>query len=179
MKKIFLFLFLIPILTIISIAFLEILSRNYQCQKSSFLPACDGIEMSMAPEEPSLLINLKNKRRAGEEILKKEYQKAMEELIREVPPERLPGLNGVACLGFGLVRRDLPKEAKKYVRRHELEHLLGEGDEFRANMAAGREYPLGLILTIFFSLKDRTGYYDSPICYISTLWKTFKIYFLP
>jgi len=127
---------------------------------------------------------LKNKISNGEKISKEEYRQAADNLILEVDPEVLGGCyNGKSCGRLGYVRNDLLSEAKKFVKRHELEHLLQTGveknREFSANLAAGREYPLGLLQTIFFSLQNRFKYQESPLCYILTVWATFKVYFLP
>lgn len=183
-KKIFFILIILIIgITIATILFLEIFSRIYKCEASSqsLIFSCLNNPVSLKEE---LLVNLRDKRMRGEKISKEEYRQAAEIFILEVDPKEFGGyLNGIACKNYGYVRNDLPKRAKKYVRRHELEHLLQTGKEknyeFSANFAAGKEYPLGLIETIFFSLKHRAEYYDSPICYILSLWKIFKTYFYP
>lgn len=185
-KKILFTFFIISILIIFS---LEILSKIYQnkCRHPYFSSPClelrEESQSLISPDESFLLANLKNKRESGEKTSKEEYRSAADKLILEVSSELLPGRNGQSCSNFGFVRNDLPVQAKKFVKRHELEHLLQTGKErnreFSANLAAGKEYPLGLIQTIFFSLKSRAKYYDSPLCYILTSWKTFKIYFLP
>lgn len=182
MKKIICILLAGSLLTVL---FLEISSRIYKCKiliPSVSCPA--GIQPVDVEKKYKLLTNLKDKRLANKIVSKEEYRQAANELILEVPPGFLGGYyNGKSCNNFGYVRNDLPKEAKKFVRRHELEHLLQTGKEknpeFAANFAAGKEYPLGFLETIYFSIWNRAKYYHSPVCYILSLWKTFKIYFLP
>lgn len=180
-RKIIFILLMVLVLIIFS---LEILSKNYKCQASKPIPPVPICERNILPKENKLLNDLKDKRLRGEEISKKEYEQVFDLLIYEIDPIRLGGyLNGIACGDYGYVRNDLPIEAKKFVKRHELEHLLQTGEErnleFSADFASGKEYPLGLIQTIFFSIKNRAKYYDSSICYILSLWKTFKVYLLP
>ena len=176
--------FILLIVFVLIIFSLEILSKNYKCQVSKPIPPVHLCERNILPEEDKLLKNLRDKRLRAEKISKKEYEQAFNLLIYEVEPIRLGGyLNGIACRNYGYVRNDLSIEAKKFVKRHELEHLLQTGEErnpeFSANFAAGKEYPLGLIQAIFFSIKNRAKYYDSPLCYILSLWKTFRVYLLP
>ncbi len=134
-------------------------------------------------EREKLIIDLKSRIAAGNKITKEEYRQAAEGLILAVNPSSLGYYNGIACGNMGYVRNDLPAEAEKFVERHELEHLLQTGKEksreFSADLAAVKEYPWGLLQTILFSLRERAKYYNSPQCYVSTLWKTFKVYFLP
>lgn len=180
-KKIF-----ISLIVLVGILLLlEILSKIYKCEILKPQPTIPLCDKSPLRQEVKLLNDLRNKRLKGEKISKEEYRQAFEILIFEVEPEILFGgyLNGKACDDYGYVRNDLPKEAKKFVKRHELEHLLQtrkeKNPEFSANLAAGKEYPFGLIQTIFFTAKNRAKYYDSPLCYTLSLWKTFKNYFLP
>ena len=164
---------------------LEIFSKIYKCEAIKVgPPSFICFESVLKPKQEKLLNDLRDKRLSGEKISKQEYWEAAKMLIFEVDPEKLGGyLNGIACSDYGYVRNDLPIEAKKFVMRHELEHLLQTGKErnreFSANFVSGKEYPLGLIQTIFFSIKNRVKYHNSSICYISSLWKTFKVYILP
>lgn len=179
LKKTVLTIFIVSVLTIGS---LELLSRVSRCSKLGCPDPCPRIEYFMPPipyVAPELA-DLIARRTAGEKILKKEYLAAADKFILEKSPAEMPCYNGIACGdSLGYVRNDLPKEAKKYVKRHELEHLLINSSEFSTNLAASKEYPLGLIQTIFFTLKDRYHDYGSLPCYISGMYKTFKTYFLP
>ena len=186
MKKIYFIYLAVIILIIFS---LETLSRIHQCQIPSPSLYCSdlpGFSSSEILSQKSLLAKLKETRNADEKISKEEYRQTADSLILEVNPEVLKGYNnGKSCSGFGIgyVRNDLQAEAKKFVKRHELEHLLQTGTEknreFSANLAAGKEYPFGLLQTTFFSLHNRAKYQESPLCYILIIWKTFKTYFLP
>lgn len=182
------------LLVLISLALvilsLEGLSKIRQCRNSCVQIYCSDLPSFSSPEissqNRSLLADLRSTGSAGERISKEGYRQAADKLILEISPEMLGGcLNGRACSGFGIgyVRNDLPAKAKKFVKRHELEHLLqtgvGQHQEFLANLAAGKEYPMGLIESIFFSLKTRRQYQESLLCHILATWKTFKIYFLP
>jgi len=60
------------------------------------------------------------------------------------------------------VRKDLSKRVKRFVRSHELFHLIDEsqsggwaGSELRANLIPGLRDPLGLIATIKATLEDK------------------------
>lgn len=180
-KKIIFILLIVSVLIIFS---LEVLSKNYKCQISKPRPPLHLCARDISTSENKMWLKyLRDKRLGGEVISKEEYKQVADLLIYEVDPITLGGyLNGKSCGDYGYVRNDLPIEAKKFVKRHELEHLLQTGKErkpeFSANLAAGKEYPLGLIQTIFFSIKNRAKYYDSPLCYTLSLWKTFKVYFL-
>jgi len=187
MKKKIILLLIFLVLAIFS---LETLSRTRPCKNNCVVAHCSSLPGFSSPEVSfqnlSLLNDLKSKRNAGEEISKEEYRQTADKLILKVSPEKLNGcLNGQACVGLniGYVRNDLPAEAEKFVKRHELEHLFQTGVkekwEFLANLSAAKEYPVGLFETIFFSLKNRIKYQDSTLCYFLTTWETFKTYFLP
>ncbi|NCO44461.1 hypothetical protein GW888_00070 [Candidatus Wolfebacteria bacterium] len=177
-----------PVLTILItivliVVILEVLSKSQKCKTPDCFYPCNNFSTILpGPRDPDL-IRLQQKRLAGEKISKQEYRLIAEKLILEKDPELMGCYNGVVCGESGFVRKDLPSNAKIFVKRHELEHLLQTGEErnseFAANLAAGREYPLGFLQTIFFSIWNRARYYDSPVCYIISLWKTFKVYFLP
>lgn len=185
MKKMFLILLIFFALAVFSVVILEVLSKKYQCPiVRPPISACNIRPTSILPQTDSELSEIRVKRDTKERITKEEYRQLAEKFVREVDPNVLSGFyNGIACGNFGYVRNDLPKEAKKYVKRHELEHLLQTGKEknpeFSANWAAAKEYPLGFLQTIFFSAQNRAKYSDSSTCYIVSSWKTFKIYMLP
>lgn len=177
MVKIFLVIFAIFVSAVVS---LEALNRAFRCTIPDCRYRCpSGPHNQSSPE----LVNLKLKRLANKKISKEDYYLAAKKLILEEEPGKMGCLNGLACGDIGYVRKDLTEEAKRFVQRHELEHLLQTGKErnreFSANFAAGKEYPWGLIQTTSFSIRNRAKYYSSPLCYLLTLWKTFKIYFLP
>ena len=182
-NKVILTIFVVIVMALI---LLEATSRIYKCERlaENTTPPClmDAF-LSISEKDELILVDLGEKRLTGGKISKKEYRQAADIFILEIESEKLGYRNGISCGDYGYVRKDLPGEAKKFVRRHEFEHLLQTGEErnreFSANFAAGKEYPLGLIQTIFFSLKNRGKYYSSPACYILSLWKTFKIYFFP
>jgi hypothetical protein len=183
--------FLFPVIFLILGVFsLEALSRNRKCENNCGVTHCLGLPSFSSPEvssqNRSLWTDLSKRINAGEKISKKEYREAADKLIIEISPDMLGNCyNGLSCKGFGrgYVRNDLPAEAEKFVKRHELEHLLQTGHEknaeFSANLAAGKEYPIGLLQTVFFSLKNRFKYQESWLCYVLTIWGTFRIYFFP
>jgi hypothetical protein len=152
--------------------------------KSQLYPRLDQLLETLPGERAqAILAELRQRRARNETIPKPDYKAAADELVVELSPEELPFLNGIAYGGRGFVRSDLPGQAKPFVVRHELEHLLQTGQErnkeFSANVAAAREYPLGLLQTITFSLKERRRYHGSVSSYVAGLWNTFKTYFLP
>lgn len=189
-KKILFVLLIIAIgLAVTTILFLEILSRSYKCEAPprQVLFSCrEENRPGELKEKEWLLDNLKDKRLRGEKISEQEYRQAADVFIAEAEPSKLGNyFNGIACrdYGYGYVRNDLPEGVKHFVKRHELEHLLQvdgkRNAEFSANFATAKEYPLGLIKTILFSIKYRAEYFGSRLCYILNLWQTFKVYLLP
>lgn len=188
-EKIFLITIIVLIGSLVTVGIvLELLSRVYECKgvfPKEFTTSCPrSPRPSNLSKNKKFIADLKEKRSRSEKISKQKYGQAADLLILEVEPAKLSyRFNGVACSSHGYVRNDLPERAKNFVKRHELEHLLQthqeRNTEFSANLAAAREYPLGLVQTIFFSLKNRASFYDSKFCYILSLWKTFKVYFLP
>lgn len=129
---------------------------------------------------PSLLFEVKAKRESGVAVSKDEYRRLAEALIFEVDRKDIGGNNGQACGYWGYVSQDLPGQAKTFVKRHELVHILGEGNEFQANKEAGLEYPLGLVQTTLISVWRSFSTPGRPlVCKITLLWTTFKKYFLP
>jgi hypothetical protein len=172
---------------VLVILFLELASKKYYCPTPlppSVFSCVQKVQPKMGVvEREKLLADFKSRIATGDEITKEEFRQAAENLILKINPNDLGRLNGIACSNVGYVRNDLSAEATKFVQRHELEHLLQAGTvknrEFSANIAAAKEYPWGLLSTITFSLRERAKYYDSSFCYISSLWKTFKVYFIP
>ena len=181
-------------LLIFSIAGLELYTRNCHCsvpvatstQEMHFsISICEqdigSYPFSYDLEQQQLIDEIIEKRNKGERIDKEEYRSAMDLLVYEAPPEYLEGVNGVVCRGrVAFVRDSLPEQAKNFVARHELEHLFQtthENQEIRANIAAGKEYPMGLISTIILSLAEAKS--QLPwCCFLKSSWFAFKLYFL-
>lgn len=191
-KKRLLLILILAVLAALSITVFacELISRRYyrRCIRYTFLPesvglSCRelGIKYGTSEEKPlALLFEVKAKRESGVAVSKDEYRRLAEALVFEVDREDLGGSNGQACGYWGYVSRDLPGQAKKFVKRHELTHILGVGSEFQANKEAGLEYPFGLIQTTFISAWRGLSTPSRPfVCKITLLWTTFKEYFLP
>lgn len=60
------------------------------------------------------------------------------------------------------VREDLSLRVKRFVRRHEMEHIYDKGgrggdigEEIRVNLRAGLKDPIGLVATIYATLADK------------------------
>jgi len=169
------------------IAGLESLSHFYQCPPGigkdiTNLSACDSEFYIKDVENQKLVAVLYDKQMQGIAPTENELQKAVFEVDREV----IGGNNGIACNGVAFVSSDLPKQAKLFVKRHELEHIFqnlshrqDKNPEFSANVAAAKEYPAGFVTTTFFSIVKSRNSYPSFTCYVIGLWKIFKIYFLP
>lgn len=157
--KLLILLIIFLILTVLS---LEILSRKCPKNKSSGFPSCPYVEQKYVYEQmPSDL----------DDVIK--------ERIIYVERAGIGGANGVACIDYGFVANDLPKQAKKYVATHEAIHLMGEINETATNYQAGRKEPLGLLQTVIYSFY--IGIKKTPIeklpCALGGLWRTFKVYF--
>ena len=171
---------------VLMVVALEITSRLYPCRPppANFQPAvCDPQIFPPNQEAVEAVLILREQRQTPAIISAEVYREALDEIIFEVAPEKLNGFNGVACNGVGYVRVDLPAQAKLFVKRHELEHLLQTGAqsnrEFAANLVAAQEYPFGLMATVVFTLKN-VGQADASLgCIIGALWQSFKLYFLP
>lgn len=186
MKKKIIFLLAVFVVLFASIFTFESLSRKYQrwCSRpfSRGGLSCWALKEKYGVPEviPLLFFEVKAKREAGEKVLKKDYRKLMEEVVLEVEREEIGGSNGIACGYFGFVARDLLKPAKRFVKRHELVHILGIGSNFKANMEAGKEYPFGFLETTILSIFRALIYSEKPfVCRIVSLWNNFKEYFLP
>jgi len=131
-------------------------------------------------KSPTLLFEIMAKRDSGKKVSIKEYRRLSEELVSEVDRSEISGNNGIACGRYGFVSRDLPNSAKKFVKRHELAHILGQGNEFAANLEAAREYPFGFVQTGIisaFGILRNPNY--SLFCNVLRLWQTIKVYVLP
>jgi len=181
-----------PILLIGSIVGLELYTDNCNCvvaeeekETLTTVPICEnGSEeypFAYDLEQKQLIDEIIEKRSVGESVTKDEYREAMDLLVYEVPPEQLNHVNGVVCReGVAFVSDSLPKQAKIYVARHELEHLFqttSENQEIDANIAAGKEYPTGLLSTIISSLIEAKSKL-SWCCFLRSSWYAFKVYFL-
>ena len=183
-----------PIFFISGIIGLEIYTGNCNCtvpevasiEALNFtIPICENdlatYPFFYSPEQQQLIDEIMENRGAGESISKEEYRSAMDSLVYEVPPELLGRANGVVCRGgVAFVRNSLPEQARRYVARHELEHLFQttrENEEVAANIAAGKEYPIGLISTVVSSLVEAKSKL-SWCCFLKSSWFAFKLYFL-
>lgn len=180
-----------PVLLIVSIVSLEIYTSNCNCtvieeeRANLTIPICengtDAYPFNYDVEQSQLIAEIKEKRSVGEAITKEEYREAMDLLVHEVPAEQLGVANGVVCRGgVAFVRDSLPTPARLFVARHELEHLFQttrENQEVAANIAAGKEYPFGLVSTIYLSLLESKRNL-SWCCFLKSSWWIFKIYFL-
>lgn len=180
--------FTIVSLTIASIC--EVVSRRYHdfCQPYAAARTAERLSChelgakygSPGRKPPDLLFEVITRRETKQPISGEEYRQLAETLVLEVERKDIGGNNGLACGYWGYVAEDLSEEAKKFVRRHELVHLLGEGNELRANLEAGLEYPLGLVQTAITSVWRIVQTPNYPIvCKINLLWERFKMYFLP
>ncbi len=177
-------LLLTPLLAITS---LELLSRFYRCSPAAgsearTLTACDAELYTQDTENQKLLVALKDKQLQGIAPTEAELRQA----VFAVERKSIGGNNGIVCNGAAFVSNDLPPAANLFVRRHELEHIFQQllsrqekNPEFAANVAAAKEYPVGLLSTTLFSIWESRTVYPSPLCWLIGLWATFKIYFLP
>lgn len=183
-----------PFLLIFGIVGLELYTRNCNCtvpvatrvEDLNFtIPICEqdigAYPFAYDSEQRQLIDEIMEKRNAGEPVTKEEYRSAIDTLVYEAPPELLSRVNGVVCRGgVAFVRDSLPEQAKRFVARHELEHLFQttrENQELDANIAAGKEYPIGLISTVVSSLTEAKS--KLPwCCFLKSSWFAFKLYFL-
>jgi hypothetical protein len=167
------------------IATLEILSRTSSCSTSRYsgsMTAC-GNHLYTADVNGEMYLNgLIEKYSQGISP----SQEELEQAVIEVDRDSIGGANGVYCSGVAFVSNDLPTQAKLYVRRHELEHafqftlqMKEENYESAANYAAAKEYPVGMVETVVFSVVESRKFFNSTTCWLVMLWKIFKIYFLP
>ncbi len=164
---------------------LEILSRTSNCSTamiSGSMSACGNHLYTNDANMRNYLNELSEKYSQGISPSPEEVEKA----VMEVDRTSIGGANGLYCSGVAFVSNDLPVQAELYVRRHELEHVFQftlqmeeQNHEFAANYAASKEYPIGMIETVIFSVIEGRDHFDSTTCYLVTLWKIFKIYFLP
>ena len=184
-KKIILRFALIFAIFIGSVSALEILSRTSKCSTarcSEPVSACDNHLYTNDVNRKNYLNELSERYRQGISPSQEELEKA----VIEVDRDSIRGGNGVYCGGVAFVSNDLPAQAELYVRRHELEHAFQfalqmeeQNHESAANYAAAKEYPIGMVETVVFSVIEGRKSFDSTNCYIAALWKNFKIYFLP
>lgn len=164
---------------------LEILSQTSTCSIaliSGSMPACSNNLYLDDSNIRNYLNELSEKHSQGISPSPEELEKA----VIEVDRNSIGGANGVYCGGVAFVSNDLPVQAELYVRRHELEHAFQfrlqmeeQNYEFAANYAASKEYPIGMIETVIFSVIKARDHFDSTTCYLIALWEVFKAYFLP
>ena len=168
-----------------SITTIEILSRTSTCSialTTGSMSACGNNLYTDSDSIRNYLDELSEKYSQGLHPSPEELEQA----VMEVPRASIGGANGVYCSGVAFVSNDLPAQAELYVRRHELEHVFqftlqmdDQNHEFAANYAASKEYPIGMIETVIFSVAGGRNHFDSTTCYLVTLWEIFKRYFLP
>ena len=168
-----------------SIITLEILSRTSNCSTAMYsesMSACGNHLYTDDVNAGNYLNELSEKYSQGISPSPEELEKA----VIEVDRASIGGVNGVYCGGVAFVSNDLPVQAELYVRRHELEHVFQfrlqmeeQNHESAANYAASKEYPIGMIETVIFSVVKARDHFDSTTCYLVALWETFKTYFLP
>ncbi len=178
MKKRLLYtLIFIFFLTVVSIAYLEIISRNTcsQFNFSGWTNPCNELEKSSekpAPEDFSTALPNKDSNLGY----------VLNNLTIEVNRDRISGLNGITCQHHIYVAADLPYFAKKYVKTHEGIHLLGNHNETQTTFQAALKEPLGLIDTIRYSviynLTNQGNSQRSLQRRIGGMWNIFKRYFL-
>jgi hypothetical protein len=180
-----------PILFVGSIIGLEAYTRTCNCNAPKIEPAnlpipiceseSDAYPFSYDAEQRQMIDEIIEKRSNGETVTREVYREAINLLVFEAPLEELGVANGVVCRGgVAFVRDSLPTQAELFVKRHELEHLFqknSENQEVKANIAAGKEYPLGLLSTIVLSLIEAKSKL-SWCCFLKSSWFIFKIYFL-
>ncbi|MEW6030788.1 MAG: hypothetical protein AB1564_10040 [Chloroflexota bacterium] len=186
-KKIVLRLALTLAIFVSVIAALEILSRTHNCSSSivavpTLAAACSNPLYTEDVSYTNYLNELSERYRLGVSPSREDLDKAVIEVDRDV----IGGANGRYCGGVAFVSDDLPTQAELYVRRHELEHVFQhilrmeeENREAAANYAAAKEYPVGMVETVVFTIVESRKYFNSTACHIIALWITFKVYFLP
>lgn len=143
------------------------------------------------------LRKISNQRELKQKVSNTSYQNLIQKTVFKSPLMLLSSLNGLACYPLAFIRSDLPFWAEKFVQRHELVHLLGEGvhavdgfisedrgaifknEELRANLEAARVYPLGFVQTILLTAKNIWQSYDCSVaCRTFVLWRGFQKNFL-
>ena len=191
MKKIFSIIFIILGFLISSVLIVILIYEVFPqrlsayCETFSEKPeglTCQDLETkygSLNQEIPVLLFEIQARRQMREFIPEKKYMILADSLIYEVERKDIFGNNGLTCGYFAYISKDLPGEAKKFVKRHELAHILGIGNEVECNKEAGRAYPIGFLETIILSTLRTLFDPESPFgCKIIFLWRTFKEYFI-
>jgi len=173
------------------IAILEIGSRVASCSNplEGLGRLCFEIENKIGAEFPSteerleLIAQLREKHRKNILISKEEYRTVFEKIVLLIDPKLLQGsdfqLNGLACSTIGYTRNDLPGQATLYVQRHELDHIIFNSNEFEANLAGFKEYPIGGIQITWITAQENLSRITSNPCQIFITWNRAKEYFLP
>ncbi|OIP99148.1 hypothetical protein AUK40_00940 [Candidatus Wirthbacteria bacterium CG2_30_54_11] len=104
----------------------------------------------------------------------------LKDRVFEVDGRDIAGLNGIACGSYAFVSRSLPQEARKYVALHEAYHVAGMTSETAVNYKAGANEPLGMVMTVIYSLwygASHTAPWDYP-CLCGGDWRLLKTYFM-
>jgi len=189
MKKIFSIIFIILGFLILSVLIIILIYEVFPqrlsayCQTFSKKPeglTCQDLKTKYGPlnqEIPALLFEIQTKRQMREFVSEKKYMILADNLIYEVERKDIFGSNGLTCGYFAYISKDLPSEAKNFVKRYELAHILGIGNEVECNKEAGGAYPIGFLETIIVSTLRTLFNLRSPLgCRIICLWQTFKEY---
>ena len=170
-----------------SVAFLEIGSRRWQHSREPGprpdWAVCDPERYPARPDKLQALDELSAKQTRGERI-------SGEEVIRAAvlaPQKDMPGLNGIYCNEMIYVSTRLPGSGRRYVARHELEHVFQargavpepEDHELAATWRAAAHHPFGLVVTIFSSLWAAFRSSPSLSSFLYGSWEIFKAYLLP
>ncbi len=180
-NRLFLLLLAMPLAGLVS---LEAWSRQVSCpRRIGPTPACEAAGSGAYQEQRALAEQLAQAHARGIEPSEDQLLQA----VVEVERSQIGGANGLYCSGVAFVANDMPAEAEMFVRRHEVEHAFQdilsrhpENPEFSANVAAGRQYPLGLVATTAHTIFRSRDLLDLSFgCYVARLWTSFKVYFLP
>ena len=171
---------------VVFLIFLEVGSRHYQCPISDAKEEIAVCDIAKYPTNMSKLASLEDliiRKKQGREAT----QEDLDSVMTVAQQESMPGFNGYYCNGSIYVSARLPKAARYFVARHELEHAYqsnGLGNdckkvEYCATAEAAKDYPIGFLQTIVSSLTR--SFRESPTfgCFLFGSWKIFKSYILP
>jgi hypothetical protein len=174
------------LLLILFIVFLEIGSRVYQCPYTAQCPiilVCDPSFYLIDEEKGRLMQDLIESR--GLDI--DPSTEDLERVMTVAPEKDMAGVNGVACGGGIFVRESLGREGRRFVARHELEHIFQQNGfggncskwEFCATLVAAMAYPQGFVETVISSLVISLKESPTFWCFLFGSWEIFKAYLLP
>ena len=171
------------------VAAMEIGSRVYACPargRNGWPAACYQKHTQPQREMVWKVEDLKAQRIAGRVLPEAEYLALVAPVVYDVDSSLMEGDNALYCRGLVWVRSDMPANARAFVVRHELEHVLQYlldkhelNRELSANLAAARENPAGMIEALVFSVRTRANEAPSVPCFVFGFWNSFKRYVLP